>query len=144
MRWADMTSKTVAGMKNFAMNVAALSTLGVGIFTATLPDLTPIESAQYTAVKIGNKLLFSVDVAKDSQYGAEVILYAGNDYIGSLPIPQVGQRVTSATYSLPPLAVNQDNLSITAYWEVHHWTSVIWDGELFYRIEVQDPLGEKK
>lgn len=143
MVWTKMLETTVARLKVFLMNLAALSTVGVGLFTATLPDLKPIESAEYTAVKFGGKLLFSVDVAKDSQYGAEVVLYAGNDYIGSLPIPQVGQRVTSATYNLPPLAVKQNNLSITAYWRINHWTSVIWPSELFYRIEVQEP-GEEQ
>ena len=92
--WTEAIHKGVAGVKTFAMNVAALTTLGAGIFTATLPDLSPIDTAQYQAVKFGDQLLFSVDVAKDSTYGATVVLYSGNDYIGTLPIPQVGQRVT--------------------------------------------------
>ena len=138
MQWTGMINKSLAGLKTFSMNVAALAGLGAGIFTATLPDLSPIETAQYTVVKFGKQLLFSVDVAKDAQYGAEVVLYAGNDFIGTLPIPQVGHRVTSATYNLPPLAINQSNISITAYWKVDHWTSVVWPQELFFRVEVQD------
>ena len=131
----------LAHLKGVALNLAYMAGFVSALFTATLPDLKPIESATYTAVKFNKQLLFSVDVARDSTYGAELILYAGNDYIGTLPIPQVGHRVTSATYNLPPLAVNNNNLTITAYWKIDHWTAVIWPQELFYRVEVQIPGG---
>ena len=126
----------LSGIRTFLINISYLATVFGTFFTLTLPDLKPIESATYQAVKFNNQLLFSVDVARDSTYGAELILFAGNDYIGSLPLPQVGHRVTSATYNLPPAAVNNTNLSMTAYWKIEHWTSVIWPQELFYRVEV--------
>lgn len=131
----------LAHLKGIAVNLVYFSGIFWAVFTAALPDLKPIESATYQAVKFNNQLLFSVDVARDSTYGAELILYAGNDYIGTLPIPQVGHRVTSATYNLPPLAVKNNNLTITAYWKVDHWTSVIWPQELFYRVKVNTPGG---
>ena len=134
-----MIATTVNTAKTFAVNVVALSTLGFGVFTAALPDISPIESAQYQAVKLGSNLFFEVDIAKDAKYGAELIIYAGNDYVGTLPITQVGHRATAATFVLPPLAQKKTNLTVTAYWKVDHWTSVIAPQELFYRIEVIVP-----
>ena len=138
MKYTAWMSNAVAQVKTFAMNVAALSTLGVAVFTATLPDTTPIDTARYEAVAINGKLYVSVDIAKDSTYGADVVFYAGNDYIGSMPIPQVGHRVTTATYNLPPGTEKKANINITAYWKIDHWTSTIWPQELFYRIEVKN------
>ena len=141
MNWSERFNSGVAYVKTLGLNLAALASLFMGVFTLTLPDLAPIESAKYQAAKIGNNLFFSVDVARDATYGAEVILYTGNDYIGTLPIPQVGHRVTSATYNLPPLAQKKSNLNLTVYWKVDHWTSVIWPHELFYRVEVKNATG---
>lgn len=134
----------LSGVKNMIFNLVYLSGLFFTIFTATLPDLKPIESATYQAVKLNKQLFFSVDVARDSTYGANMIIYAGNDYVGSLPIPQVGHRVTTATFDLPPEAINKSDLTVTVYWKVEHWTSIIWPQELFYRVTVQDPLGGNK
>ena len=106
----------VAGAKNFAMNLSALVGLSIVVFTATLPDTTPITSAQYKAVVLKDKLFFSVDIAKDATYGGQLVLYVGNDYLGTLPIPQIGHRVTTATYILPPAAVNKSSLTLNAYW----------------------------
>ena len=113
------------------------------LFTAFLPDITPITSAKYTAVKFNDKLLFNVDIAKDANYGADLVLYIGNDYVGTLPLTQVGHRVTSATFALPPAAVKSNNLTVTGYWKVNHWTEVIYPQELFYRIKVTIPGGTK-
>lgn len=143
MKWAEFTAKCFHQAKTIGVNIAVLSGLGVSAFSMTLPDLAPIESATYSAAKIGNNLFFSVDVARDATYGAEIILYAGNDFIGTLPIPQVGHRVTSAAYTLPPLAQKRSNITLTAFWKVDHWTSVILPQELFYRVEVKTPGGEQ-
>lgn len=128
-------------LKDVAVLAVYFSGLFAGLFTLTLPDLQPIESAQYKAAKLGKQLLFSVDVARDSTYGAEMVIYAGNEYVGTLPIPQVGHRVTSATFNLPPLASQSNNFDITVYWKVDHWTAVIWPQELFYRVSVSNPGG---
>lgn len=141
MKMTAWINSTVAQAKTFAMNVAALTTLGVAIFTATLPDTTPIDTALYEAAAINGKLYISVDIAKDSTYGADVVFYTGNDYIGTLPIPQVGHRVTTATYNLPPGVEKKSNINLTAYWSIKHWTSIFWPQELFYRVEVTNATG---
>lgn len=135
-RLTTMFADFVAGAKSMAWNFSVLIGLAVGAFNFYLPDPQPIKQAEYEVVAIGSKLYFKVDIAHDATYGAELVLYIGNDYLGSLPIPQVGHRVTTATYNLPPSATKQKKLKLNVYWTINHWTQLVSPIDAFKRLEV--------
>ena len=123
-------------IRNVSLMIGALGAIFAAFFSYTAPDPLPIKQAEYEVIAIGSKLYFKVDIAHDATYGAELVLYVGNDYLGSLPIPQVGHRVTTATYNLPPNATKQSKFKLNAYWTINHWTNVIFPSDIFKRLEV--------
>ncbi len=140
MKLQEMFTSFLAGTKNVVMNLVVLFGVAGSIFAYALPDTRPIDTAQYEAGALNGKLYFKVDIAKDATYGSDLILYIGNDYLGSLPIPQVGHRVTTATYNLPPSVVNSSKFKLTVYWQIKHWTSVISPTDIFERMEVKHAI----
>ena len=134
MNFAAMISQTMGAVKTFLQNTIAIVVAVGVIFMWTVPTTEPIESAAYKAVAIGDKLLFEVSVGRDADYGAEMILYIDNDYVGTMQIPRIGHRVTRATFPLPPSA-NQNKGSLLIHWRLTHWTDIVLPQELFYRAE---------
>ena len=135
----NLISLCLAHVKTLVTNLVAIGMAVAAIYAVTLPDTSAFDSAEWKAVKLGNNLLVIVEIPKQTRYSAEVHLYAGNGEIGSINIPSGGQRSLDKTFALPPSAVNQADLTITAYWRVHSWNDVISPTELYIRVPVEIP-----
>ena len=140
-----ITMKTLTGciayVKNVMHNIAGIFVAGGVILAMTLPDISPYDTASYTAVKVGNQMLIRIDIPKRTSYPADIVLYAGSGFIGTIPVPSGGQRDIEASFDLPPSVANRTALTITAYWKIHSWQEFLIPQEIYHQVSVTSPGG---
>ena len=132
----DMFTSAIAYCKTLLHNVAGIFLAGGMILGLTLPDISPYDTAGYHAVKIQNQLLIRIDIPKRTSYPADIVLYAGSGFIGTIPVPSGGQRDIEASFDLPPSVANRQALTITAYWKIHSWQEFLIPQEIYHQVEV--------
>ena len=135
----QMITKAVAEVKSVLSNLVGIFVAVGVIFAATLPDVSPFETAQFTGAKFQNTLLLSVVMPKKTGYSANLVLYSGSGFIGELPVPSGGQREIEATFNLPASLTVKQDLTITAYWKINTWQNFISEQEIYQTFIVEAP-----